>query len=88
MDIVTWLLAGSIIGWVGFARLGFNEERGMIASVIIGAIGGVLGAKLLAPMFGAAAAPGEFSLAILIVALASAAACLAAANKIHDRFGV
>jgi uncharacterized membrane protein YeaQ/YmgE (transglycosylase-associated protein family) len=89
MDIVMWMLAGSVIGWAGFVHLGFNEERGMSASVIIGAIGGVVGGKLLAPMLGAAAAaPGEFSLAVLIVALASAAACLAAANKIHERFGV
>jgi uncharacterized membrane protein YeaQ/YmgE (transglycosylase-associated protein family) len=88
MDIVMWMLAGGAIGWVGYAHLGFNEERGMIASFIIGAMGGVAGAKLLAPMLGAAAAPGEFSVAVLIVALATAAACLAAANKIYDRFGV
>ena len=89
MNIVMWMLAGGIIGWVGFAYLGFNEKRGMIVSVIIGMVGGLLGGNVLAPMFGAAAAvSGDFSLNVLIVALASAAACLAIANTVHSRFGV
>lgn len=89
MDIIMWLVAGGVIGWVALAYLGFNEGRGLNASVIIGAMGGVLGGKLLAPMFGAGAAvPGEFSLGVLIVVLASAAACVAIANQIHNRFGV
>ena len=89
MNIAMWMLAGGVIGWVGFAYLGFNEMRGMIVSTIIGMMGGLLGGKVLAPMFGAAAAvPGDFSMMALMVALAGAAACLAAASMVYDRFGV
>ena len=89
MNIAMWMLAGGIIGWVGFTYLGFNEMRGMIVSIIIGIVGGLLGGKVLAPILGAAAAvPGDFSLQALMAALASAAACLAVANKVHHRFGV
>lgn len=89
MDIVMWVLAGGVIGWVAFAYLGFNEERGLNVSVVIGAVGGVIGGKLLAPMFGAGAAvPGDFSLMVMIIVLASAAACIVAANQIHSRFGI
>ena len=89
MNIALWILAGGIIGWVGFTYLGFNEMRGMIVSAIIGMVGGLLGGKVFAPMFGAAAAvPGDFSIMALMVALAGAAACLAAANMVYDRFGV
>ena len=89
MNIAMWMLAGGIIGWVGFAYLGFNELRGVSVSTVIGMVGGLLGGKVLAPMFGAAAAvPGDFSMMALMVALAGAAACLAAANMVHNRFGV
>ena len=89
MDIIMWVVAGGVIGWVALAYLGLNEERGLNVSVIIGAVGGIIGGKLLAPMFGAGAAvPGEFSLMVLIIVLASAAVCVAIANQIHNRFGV
>ncbi|TAK41423.1 MAG: GlsB/YeaQ/YmgE family stress response membrane protein [Betaproteobacteria bacterium] len=86
MNIALWILAGGAVGWAGFTYLGFNEGRGQKIAIIIGAAGAILGGKLLAPMFGAVAA--DFSVMALIVALASAAACLAIANKVHDRFGV
>lgn len=86
MTIVLWILAGGAIGWAGFTYLGFNEGRGQKIAILIGAVGGLLGGKVLAPMFGAVA--GDFSVMALMVALASAAACLAIANKVHDRFGV
>jgi len=89
MELVLWVAAGAVLGWLAIAKLGFNEDRGTIVSIIIGAAGGVIGGKLLAPMFGAVAAvPGEFSMAALIVVLASSAACLAVGNLVHGRFGV
>jgi uncharacterized membrane protein YeaQ/YmgE (transglycosylase-associated protein family) len=87
MDLVLWLAAGAALGWLAIAKLGLNEDRGTIVSMIIGAAGGVAGGKLLAPMF-VAAVPGEFSMAALLVVLASSAACLALGNLVHSRFGV
>lgn len=89
MELVLWLAAGAALGWLAIAKLGLNEDRGTLISVIIGAAGGVAGGKLLAPMFGAVAAvPGEFSMAALVVVLATAGACLALGNLVSNRFGV
>jgi uncharacterized membrane protein YeaQ/YmgE (transglycosylase-associated protein family) len=89
MELVLWLVAGAILGWMAIAYLRFNENRGTIVSIIIGAAGGVAGGKLIAPMFLAGAAvPGEFSMAALIVVLVSSAACLAVGNLVHNRYGV
>ena len=89
MNIAMWMLAGGVAGWMGFAYLRFNAERGMLISVIIGAAGGFIGGNVLAPMFGAAAAvPGDFSPAALFIALAAAAGCLYVGNLVQDRFGV
>ena len=89
MNIVMWMLAGGILGWVGCAFLGFNEERGMVVSVIIGTVGGLFGGKLIAPMFTAAAAvPEAFSLSALLFAAAVAAAFVAVGNLVGKRWGV
>jgi uncharacterized membrane protein YeaQ/YmgE (transglycosylase-associated protein family) len=89
MNIALWLLAGSLLGWVCCARLGINEGRGMIVSAIIGAVGGFLGGKVIAPMFTApAVVTGDFSMAALVCAAAAAGAALFASNMVHDRWGV
>jgi uncharacterized membrane protein YeaQ/YmgE (transglycosylase-associated protein family) len=89
MNVVMWMLAGGILGWVGYKFLDFNERRGMVVSIIIGAVGGFFGGKIIAPMFTAAAAvPADFSASALLFAAAVAAAFLAAGNLIHNRWGV
>ena len=89
MELVLWVAAGAAIGWLAIAKMGLNEQRGMIVSILLGAAGGVVGGKLVAPMFGAVAAvPGGFSLAGLLVVITSAVACLVLGNLVHSRFGV
>lgn len=89
MELVLWAAAGAALGWLAITKLGLNEDRGTMISIIIGACGGVAGGKLVAPMFGAVAAvPGDFSMAALVVVLATAGACLALGNLVQNRFGV
>jgi uncharacterized membrane protein YeaQ/YmgE (transglycosylase-associated protein family) len=88
MDMFMWVLAGGILGWVGYAYLQYNEDRGMVISVIIGAFGGFVGGKLIAPMFsGAAAVPGAFNASAMIIAVAAAAGFIAVGNLVYKRFG-
>ena len=89
MNIVMWMLTGTAIGWIGYAYLNFNEERGVMVSLVIGALGGFIGGKVIAPMFTAGAlAAGDFSAPALFFAAAVAAAFLAAGNLIYERWGV
>jgi uncharacterized membrane protein YeaQ/YmgE (transglycosylase-associated protein family) len=88
MNIVMWMLAGAILGWIGFTYLRFNEGRGMMISVIIGAVGGLVGGNMIAPLFTATTVPGAFSSSALIFAGAAAAAFLAAGNMIYNKWGV
>jgi uncharacterized membrane protein YeaQ/YmgE (transglycosylase-associated protein family) len=89
MELVLWIAAGAALGWLAIAKLGYNEHRGLVVSLIIGAIGGVLGGKLVAPTLGfGAAVAGEFSMAVMFVVLATAAACLVLGNIVSNRFGI
>lgn len=89
MNMAMWILAGAALGWVGFSYLQFNEERGLVVSAIIGAVGGLIGGKLIAPMFGAVeAVPDAFSISALVFAAIVAAGVLFAGNLIHSKWGV
>ena len=89
MNIAMWVLAGGILGWLAYTVLKINERRGMIISVIIGVVGGFFGGNVLAPMLGAITdTPNDFSLFSMVIALTSAAACLAIGNLVSNRYGV
>lgn len=89
MNIAMWVVAGGILGWIGYAVMKANEERGMIISIIIGVVGGFFGGNVLAPMLGAVTdTPNDFSLFSLLIAAASAGAWLAIGNLLSNRYGV
>jgi len=88
MNIAMWVLAGGVVGYMAYVHLKANEERGLVLSIIIGVVGGLLGGNVVAPMLGAVTdTPNDFSMFSLMIALASAAACLAIGNLLSRRFG-
>ena len=91
MDIVLWILVGGILGGAGYQYFGCNEGRGIVVSVVIGALGGLLGGQMLAPLFsttGVAAVPGDFSASALFFAAAAAAAFLILGDLVYRRWRV
>lgn len=89
MNIMMWLLAGGIVGWIGYSFLDYNEHRGVKVSILIGGVGGVIGGKLIAPLFSAAAtAPGALSASTLLIAAAVASVFLFVGNFVHDHWGI
>lgn len=89
INIVLWGLAGGVAGWIGFALIGSNAERGLLASVVIGIVGGLIGGNILAPMFHAGAfSAADFNPFALFVAFASAVAALTITNMVHKRFRI
>ena len=88
MDIVIWVLIGSVLGWAAYAYMSYNQERGALVSIVIGAFGGFVGGNVVAPTFNAGAPPGSNLAAAAFFAAAVAAALLAAGNLIHKRWGV
>jgi len=89
MSMFVWVVAGALLGWIAFAYLDMSAGRGQLISLVIGATGGVLGGKLVAPMFVAASAvPGAFSGATLAIAMLVSAALLLIGNFIYNRWDV
>ena len=89
MNSVMWILAGVAVGWAAFTLLGFNMKRGGIVSIIIGAIGAIIGGQVVAPMMSSTpVVSGDFNIQALFVAAVSAGVCLTIGNMIERRFGV
>jgi len=89
MEIVLWIIAGGAIGWASLALLGMNEYRSTLVCVAIGAAGGFLGGRVIAPMLTSpAAAAASFNYFALFVAAVSAVACLVLGNLLYKRFDI
>ena len=89
MELIFCILAGGALGWLACSYLRFNAERGVMVSVLIGAVGGLIGGKAIAPMFSAATASpaAGFSPDALLFAAATAAVCLFAGDRLQ-RWGM
>jgi uncharacterized membrane protein YeaQ/YmgE (transglycosylase-associated protein family) len=89
MNPVIWILVGAALAWLAFSYLNVNTARGLIMAIVIGAISAYFGGSVLAPLFSnVIQVAGEFRPFALLVAAASAAACLLITDMVYDRFGV
>lgn len=88
MNIFVWAAAGGLLGWIGYAFLNYNAGRSSVVAALIGALGGVVGGKAVAPFFMTVAAGASVSMPALFVALAVSAAFLWVGILVYDRWGV
>lgn len=89
MNIVIWIVAGGMLGWAGYRFWGLNEKRAPAASIVIGAVGGIVGGQVIAPVFlSAASISGNFNSTELFFAVAIAASFLFVGSMIHNRWGL
>ena len=86
MTILLWVVAGDVVGWVGFALARWNLRRGLLASILVGALGGACGGALLEPAItNSPVLSGDVNMHALFLAAVAAAACLAVANLMDGR---
>jgi uncharacterized membrane protein YeaQ/YmgE (transglycosylase-associated protein family) len=85
VNLVLGLLAGALMGWIAFALFRFNSNRGLTTSLLLGAIAGGVGTQLAFMVRTAPSVDGAPSIFALIVAAATAAACLIVASMIARR---
>jgi len=89
MNVVLWILAGGLVGLIGFGVLHLNLGRGLILSITIGMIAAFFGGHMLAPMLGATVGEAsDFNPFALLVAAASALACLSISDMTSKRLGI
>jgi uncharacterized membrane protein YeaQ/YmgE (transglycosylase-associated protein family) len=81
MSFIIWLIVGGLIGWIAGAIMRTDAQQGVTLNVVVGVVGSLLGAWLIAPMFGSGTInQGDFSATGLMSSLLGAVVLLAIVN--------
>jgi uncharacterized membrane protein YeaQ/YmgE (transglycosylase-associated protein family) len=82
MNLIAGIVAGGLVGWLAFKFPNAMGGRTLQASLLIGVVGGALGVQLVSLIGKVDGSDGGFNLFSLVVAIASAIACLVVSNMI------
>lgn len=84
MNLIVWLIAGGVIGWIASLLMRTDGEQGVILNVLVGIVGAAIGGWLISPMVGIPSInQGSLSLGALAVSLLGAIVLLAIVNLIR-----
>jgi uncharacterized membrane protein YeaQ/YmgE (transglycosylase-associated protein family) len=78
MNLIIWLIAGAIIGYIASRIMGTNGQQGLLLDIVVGVVGAVLAGWFLSPIFGVGTInQNDFSVPALLVSLVGAIGLLA-----------
>ena len=83
-----WLIAlivGGVAGWLASIVMSRNATMGIVANIVVGCIGSVLGNALSGPLFGIRGSVQHFSMTGLLIAFAGAVVLLGILNLFQRR---
>ena len=83
MSIISWIVLGGVAGWLASIIMKRNSQMGLIANVIAGIVGAMVGGWVFS-LFGGTGVTG-FNLPSLVVAFVGAVIVLAVVNLIFGR---
>jgi len=86
MNIILWLIAGAVIGYIASRIMGTNSQQGLLLDIVVGVVGAFLAGWFLTPLFGITTInQNNFSLPALLVSLLGAVLLLAIVRLIRRR---
>ena len=47
MGIIIWIIFGGLVGWIASIVMGTNAQQGLIANIIVGIIGAMIGVWIM-----------------------------------------
>jgi uncharacterized membrane protein YeaQ/YmgE (transglycosylase-associated protein family) len=78
MNLILWLIAGAVIGYIASRIMGTNSQQGLLLDIVVGVVGALLAGWFLTPLFGITTInQSNFSLPALLVSLLGAVLLLA-----------
>ncbi len=84
MNIIIWLIAGAVVGWVASVIMKTSGQQGLILDIVVGIVGAFIGGYFISPLVGAGTInQGDFSLPALLVSLVGAVILLAVVRLVR-----
>jgi len=84
MNLIIWLIAGGVIGWLASLLMGTDGEQGVLLNVLVGIVGAAIGGWVISPLVGIPSInDGSLALGALAVSLLGAVVLLAIVDLIR-----
>jgi uncharacterized membrane protein YeaQ/YmgE (transglycosylase-associated protein family) len=84
MNLILWLIAGAVIGWLASRIMGTNSQQGLLLDILVGIVGAVLAGWFLTPLIGIGTInQNNFSIPALLVSLLGAIILLAVVKSLR-----
>lgn len=84
MNLIIWLIAGAVVGWVASNIMGTNRRQGLVMDIVVGIVGAFIAGYFLSPYFGIATInQRDFSLPALLLSLGGAVVLLAVVKALR-----
>jgi len=79
MNIILWLIAGAIVGWVATSLM--HDKSNLLLNIVVGVVGAFVAGYVLSPLLHISTInQGNFSIEALLVSLGGAVILLAVLN--------
>ena len=79
MNILIWLIAGAIVGWVATSLM--HDQSNLLLNIVVGIVGAFVAGYVLSPLLHISTInQGNFSIESLLVSLGGAVILLAVVN--------
>jgi len=84
MNIIVWLIAGAIVGWVATSLM--HDRSNLLFNIVVGVVGAFVAGYLLTPLLHISTInQGNFSIESLLVSLGGAVILLVAVDILFHR---
>jgi len=77
MNIIIYLIAGAIVGYIASRIMRTNSQQGLLLDIVVGIIGAFLAGWFLTPIFGVGTINDAITLPTMLVSLLGAVILLA-----------
>jgi uncharacterized membrane protein YeaQ/YmgE (transglycosylase-associated protein family) len=72
MNIIIYLIAGAIVGYIASRIMRTNSQQGLILDIVVGVVGAFLAGWFLSPIFGVGTINDAVTLPTMLVTLGGA----------------
>lgn len=80
MNIIIYLIAGAIVGYIASRIMRTNSQQGLLLDIVVGVVGAFVAGWFLSPIFGVGTINDAVTLPTLLVTLGGAVLLLFAVN--------
>jgi len=85
MNIIIYLIAGAIVGYVASRIMHTNSQQGLLIDIVVGVIGAFLAGYFISPLLGIGTINDAITIPTLLVTLLGSVILLAVAKLFYRR---